>query len=106
MPGQGRLGDKSKVPVDVHGCPACPHSCQGPAILGSFDTLVNNRPALRVDDVGVHMACCALNMWTAMTGSATVFINNKKAHRKDDMDRHCGGIGNLVEGSDNVIVGG
>jgi uncharacterized Zn-binding protein involved in type VI secretion len=106
MPPQGRLGDKSTVPADAHGCVACPHPCTGPAIMGSPDVNVNSRPALRVDDIGVHAACCGPNMWTAQAGSGTVFINSKAAHRLGDADKHCGGMGQLVEGSDNVIVGG
>jgi uncharacterized Zn-binding protein involved in type VI secretion len=106
MPGQARLGDKSSVPVDAHGCPACPHSCQGPAIIGSPDVLVNGKPAVRVGDNGVHVACCGPNMWTAQVGSGTVFINNKQAHRLNDMDKHCGGIGRMIEASTNVITGG
>ena len=39
-------------------------------------------------------------------GSGTVFINNKQAHRLNDMDKHCGGIGRMIEGSTNVITGG
>jgi hypothetical protein len=35
----------------------------------------------------------------------TVFINGKGAHRMGDPTRHCGGIGQLIEGSPNVIVG-
>jgi hypothetical protein len=66
---------------------------------------VNRRPALRIDDPGIHAACCGTNTWTAKTGSATVFINGKGAHRMGDQTRHCGGMGQLVEGSPNVIVG-
>lgn len=106
MPPQGRLGDKASVPADAHGCPACPHPGIGPAVCGSEDTLVNSLPALRVDDTGIHAACCNLNTWTAKQGSATVFINNKAAHRMGDQTKHCGGTGQLIEGSPNVIVGG
>jgi uncharacterized Zn-binding protein involved in type VI secretion len=106
MPPMGRLGDKSHAPVDAHGCPACPHPVIGPAITGSPDVLVNQRPALRVGDKGIHAACCGPNMWTATKGSATVLINNKPAHRLGDLDTHCGGLGQLIEGSMNVIVGG
>ncbi|MBC7977736.1 MAG: PAAR domain-containing protein [Myxococcales bacterium] len=106
MPGQCRLGDKSNVPVDAHGCPACPHPAVGPAIVGSPDCNVNKLPAVRVDDTGVHMACCGPNTWTAKMGSSTVFINNKAAHRQGDQDKHCGGMGQMIEGSTNVIVGG
>lgn len=106
MPPQGRLGDKAQVPVDAHGCVACPHPGIGPAVSGSADVLVNNLPAVRVDDMGIHAACCGTNTWTAKQGSATVFINNKAAHRMGDQTKHCGGSGQLIEGSPNVIVGG
>jgi hypothetical protein len=41
-----------------------------------------------------------------MQGSMTVFINGKPAVRMGDQTRHCGGIGAMIEGSPNVIVGG
>jgi hypothetical protein len=44
-------------------------------------------------------------MWTAVKGSATVLINNMPAHRMGDTDMHCGGVGQLIEGSPDVIVG-
>jgi uncharacterized Zn-binding protein involved in type VI secretion len=106
MPEQGRLGDASKVGSDAHGCPSCPHPAVGPAINGSPDVFVNSMPALRVGDMGVHAACCGPNLWTANAGSGTVFINGKKAHRKGDADTHCGGSGQLIAGSGDVIVGG
>lgn len=106
MPPQGRLGDKSNVPADAHGCPACPHPAVGPAIKGSPNVMVNFRPALRVTDTGIHAACCGPNMWTATKGSATVKINYLDAHRQGDQDTHCGGVGQLIEGSTDVIVGG
>ncbi len=105
MPGQGRLGDQAHADADAHGCPGCPHPTAGPAIAGSPDVFVNGRPALRVDDLGIHAACCATNMWSATHGAATVFINGKAAHRIGDDTRHCGGRGRLVEGSADVIVG-
>lgn len=106
MPPQGRLGDKSQVPADAHGCPGCPHPAVGPAIAGSANVNVNSRPALRLGDTGMHAACCGPNMWKATAGSGTVNINGKPAHRLGDADQHCGGMGKLIEGSDNVIVGG
>lgn len=106
MPGAGRLGDKSNTPADAHGCPACPHPGTGPAISGSPNVNANGKPALRVDDKGIHAACCGPNTWVAQQGSATVFVNGKPWVRQGDLIRHCGGVGHLVEGSDNVIVGG
>ena len=106
MPPQCRLGDKSNVPADAHGCPACPHPCVGPVIVGSPDVFVNKKPATRVGDMGIHAACCGPNTWEAKKGSGTVFINNKAAHRLGDMDKHCGGVGQMIEGSNNVMTGG
>jgi uncharacterized Zn-binding protein involved in type VI secretion len=106
MPYQSRLGDKSNVFVDAHGCPACPHPGVGPAIVGSPDVFVNGRPALRVGDKGIHAACCGPNTWTAISGSFTVLINHKPAHRMGDQDQHCGGLGQMIEGSNDVITGG
>lgn len=105
MPGQARLGDMSQVAADAHGCPACPHPAVGPAIAGSPDVNVNNRPAIRVGDPGMHAACCGPNNWTAQAGSATVFINNKASHRLGDADKHCGGMGKMIQGSENVMCG-
>ena len=106
MPGQARLGDKSQAPIDAHGCPICPHSVIGPAVQGSTDVFVNFRPAVRVGDMGIHFPCCGPNIWKAVKGSATVFINFMPAHRMGDMDMHCGGVGFMVEGSTDVMVGG
>ena len=106
MPPQGRLGDKSMAPIDAHGCPACPHTVQGPAVSGSPDVLVNNKPALRLGDMGIHSVCCGPNLWQAVRGSATVMINHKPAHRLGDATQHCGGPGTLIEGSPDVKIGG
>jgi uncharacterized Zn-binding protein involved in type VI secretion len=106
MAAQGRLGDKATAPLCAHGCPACPHPTTGPAISGSPNVNVNSRPAVRIDDAGVHTACCGPNQWRALAGSPTVFINGKPAHRVGDATQHCGGSGALVEGSPNVDVGG
>ncbi len=106
MAGQGRLGDQAQIQQDAHGCPGCPHPGVGPSIAGSPDVFVNGRPALRKDDLGIHAVCCGPNMWQANAGSGTVFINGKAAHRNGDATKHCGGQGKLIQGSDDVIVGG
>jgi len=74
--------------------------------MGSPNVFVNNLPAARVGDVGVHAACCGPNMWKATAGSGTVFINKKKAHRKGDKQQHCGGSGSMSTGSGDVFTGG
>jgi uncharacterized Zn-binding protein involved in type VI secretion len=106
MQAQSRLGDQSYVPADNHGRPLCPHHCIGPARTGSPNVLVNNLPALRILDTGVHSQCCGPNTWVAVQGSKTVFINNLPAHRLGDLDQHCGGPGYMVQGSPNVWTGG
>lgn len=106
MPPQCRVGDQSQVPADAHGCPACPHPAVGPAVAGSPNVMVNSMPALRVTDPGIHAACCGPNTWVAAKGSGTVFINKLPAHRLGDMDTHCGGVGQMIQGSANVVVGG
>jgi len=72
---------------------------------GSPSVFVNGRPAIRVDDPGIHAACCSANTWNAKTGSKSVLINGRAAHRLGDLVTHCGGIGTSIEGSPNVIVG-
>lgn len=89
------MGDKAQNQLDAHGCPACPHPTIGPAIAGSPNVLTNSRPAIRIQDPGIHAACCGTNTWKALRGSATVFINNKAAVRKGDATQHCGGIGKM-----------
>jgi len=106
MSGAARLGDKAQIQQDAHGCPGCPHPGVGPAIVGSANVMINGRPAVRVDDVGIHAICCGPNMWSAAQGSTTVLINGKPAVRNSDQTRHCGGQGKMIEGSDDVIIGG
>lgn len=104
--GASRLGDKAQVQQCTHGCPGCPHPGVGPAISGSNDVFFDGLPAVRVDDVGLHAACCGANMWAAAEGSSTVFVNGKPVVRRGDKTRHCGGQGKMIEGSSTVFVGG
>jgi uncharacterized Zn-binding protein involved in type VI secretion len=106
MAGAARLGDKAQVRHDAHGCPSCPHQGVGPAIVGSSNVFINGRPAIRVDDLGIHAICCGSNVWVAAEGAATVFINGKPVVRSGDRTGHCGGEGKMIEGSDDVIIGG
>jgi uncharacterized Zn-binding protein involved in type VI secretion len=99
------LGDRAKVPVDVHGCPACPHEAVGPAISASSNVYVNGMPALRQSDIGMHAACCNTNMWKIMGASGAVFVNGSAMVRKGDPTIHCGGIGKMVDASGNVVDG-
>ncbi len=105
MPEAGRVGDKSHVPADSHGCKACPHSAEGPATAGSSNVFINNKAALRVGDTGKHASCCGPNSWTAAAGAPAVFFNGIAVHRKGDAVSHCGGKGKLVGGSPDVFIG-
>lgn len=105
MPAAGRVSDKAQCNSDAHGCIACAHTVIGPAIQGSPDVVINSLPALRVGDPGLHAVCCGTNTWQAAKGAQTVQINGKSAYRKGDKSQHCGGVGKLIEGSGDVIVG-
>lgn len=105
MPGAGRLGDHAYSPSDKHSCSSCPHVAGGAATSGSHNVLVNNRPILRVNDAGSHSACCGDNQWRAVDGAWSVLINGLPAHRRGDRTQHCGGEGQLISGSRNVIIG-
>jgi uncharacterized Zn-binding protein involved in type VI secretion len=106
MPNQSRVTDLAMIPADAHVCPACPHVCIGPGILGSPNILVNGLSPLRVGDMGVHAACCGANMWVCAMGSTTVTFNDIAPSRVGDVTAHCGGVGALIMGSTNVITGG
>jgi uncharacterized Zn-binding protein involved in type VI secretion len=94
-----RVGDKAQVPACAHGCPACPHPAIGPAISGSPNVFIDDKPALRVGDPGVHAACCDGNCWEASYGDGSVIINGRRAVKIGDATTHCGGVGRIVEGS-------
>ena len=104
LPAAARLGDKSQVAADAHGCPACPHPGIGPIVTGSPDVFVNGRPAARKDDLGIHAVCCGPNNFTIKGGSPTVYVNGKPFARMNDQTQHCGGSGPIVEGSPDVNV--
>jgi uncharacterized Zn-binding protein involved in type VI secretion len=101
----GRFGDESRVPADKHGCPECAHVATGPAVTGSPNVMINNQLALRVGDRGVHSKCCGANSWVAYEGAPCVLINDRHQHRLGDDDKHCGGMGKLIQGSPDVLVG-
>lgn len=100
-----RMTDNANCPSDSHGNRCCPHNVTGPAVSGSPNVNINGLKALRVGDNGVHSACCGSNTWVASEGSDTVFVNGKPLVRFGDKTNHCGGIGKIITGSDNVFVG-
>lgn len=106
MPPQSRVTDDAHCPADAHGNPCCAHSVKGPGVKGSPNILVNGKEPLRVGDPGVHSACCGPNSWKVGAGSSTVFFNNIPAARINDKTIHCGGVGQLIQGSNDVITGG
>lgn len=94
-----RLGDKTFVAGDAHGCPGCPHPCIGPITQGSPNVYIDGMPAARKGDVGVHAACCGSNSFTIVEGDPNVLINGKPAAKKGMAVKHCGGMGYIIEGS-------
>ena len=106
MPQQSRVGDNAHCPSDSHGNLCCSHSVTGPGMKGSINILINDSPPLRIGDPGKHSSCCGSNSWIVSAGSQTVFFNGIPASRLGDKTTHCGGVGTLVQGSENVITGG
>ncbi len=104
MPAAARLGDKAQVDQDAHGCPACPHPGVGPIVVGSGNVFVNDRPAARQDDLGIHAVCCGPNTFKIAKGSPTVYVNGKPFARMNDKTQHCGGSGPIIEGSPDVLI--
>jgi len=104
MPGAARLGDKSQVQADAHGCPSCPHPGTGPIVVGSADVFTNSLPQARLDDLGIHAVCCGPNNYQIAKGSPTVYVNGKPAARLQDKTKHCGGDGQIIEGSPDVLL--
>jgi len=105
MPEASRLGDKAKCEADSHGTPVCPNRVKGPATQGSPDVQINHMPALRLNDKGLHKSCAGPGVWQAVQGCESVLINYQPAVRKNDLTQHCGGVGVMIEGSDDVMVG-
>jgi uncharacterized Zn-binding protein involved in type VI secretion len=104
MPGAARLGDNAQVQADAHGCPACPHPGVGPIVVGSSDVFTNGKPQGRQDDLGIHAVCCGPNNYQIAKGSPTVYVNGKPAARMQDKTKHCGGSGQIIEGSSDVLL--
>jgi uncharacterized Zn-binding protein involved in type VI secretion len=104
MPAAARVGDKAQVDADAHGCPACPHPGTGPIVKASADVFTNGMPQGRQDDLGIHLACCGPNNYQIAKGSPTVYVNGKPAARMQDKTKHCGGSGQLIEGSPDVLL--
>jgi uncharacterized Zn-binding protein involved in type VI secretion len=101
----GRVGDQAYAPRDAHSCSLCSHAVFGPAAEGSPNVLINGRRALRIGDLGKHSTCCGPNRWRASKGASHVKINDRLAHRQHDATHHCGGMGELVHGSADVLIG-
>ncbi len=104
MPGAARLGDKAQIQADAHGCPSCPHPGTGPIVAASADVFTNGKPQGRKDDLGIHAVCCGPNNYQIAKGSPTVYVNGKPAARMQDKTKHCGGSGQLIEGSPDVLL--
>jgi uncharacterized Zn-binding protein involved in type VI secretion len=81
-------------------------SANGTSATGSVNVLINNRPALRVNDSGVHHTgeCCCPE-WHVTGGASRVQVNTFLMARVGDSTEHCSGSGQVTTGSSNVLVG-
>lgn len=73
-------------------------------VTGSPDVYVNNKPIVRIGDIGD--TDCGHKTKSA-TGSGTVYINNRFVHRIGDVGKILdeGKTYKVVTGSDNVFIG-
>ena len=95
--GYARLGDIARGVV-AFGCPACPHTVQGPISLGSPNVFIDGLPAARVGDTGQQAGSCGPNFFVIMTGDSNVLIDGKPAARFGDRTDHHGGMGSIITG--------
>ncbi len=103
MPEVARIEDHALITHSSATCPARPASCDGPANVASPNATINGQPILRLGDTGHHAVCCGPNLWIAYQGSANFFVNGKAVVRKGDTTMHCGGFGEMRDGSSNVF---
>jgi len=76
-------------------------------MAGAGTVFINNLPAARMNDTGVHAACCGPNTFQIMQGSGTVTIENMSAARMGDTTLHCAmASGSIITGSPTVSIGG
>jgi len=91
----------------VHPWSPTPHPNAGPIQTGAGTVYIENCQAARLNDMGVHAACCGPNIYTIITASSTVVIEGSAAARLGDSTLHCGtAAGSIVTGAGTVTIGG
>src|SRR5687767_8287890 len=105
MGNASRLGDYSFAGVPKPGRSSRTHTASGPATTGSPNVIINNRAAVRVDDRGMYHGVGGSGAWRAAHGAPRVLINGRRAHRTHDENKHRGGVGEMLQGSPNVVIG-
>ncbi len=105
MPGAVREGD-STVGVCSVGAPCCSHGRSG-TCHASTNVYINNKQAVKVGDAG-DPHCPHGGTFLTTGGSTSVFVNGKAINMIGDPTpcQVCGIAGNIITGSENVIVGG
>lgn len=100
-----REGDRARSHDAAHNCRDCEEVIEGPATTGSDNVHLNGRRILRLCDRGTHTNCPD-SRWRAVEGAATVFVNRRPVVRLGDDSQHCDGMGELIEGSEDCLIGG
>jgi uncharacterized Zn-binding protein involved in type VI secretion len=90
------VGSWAQCPADSHGGLGDPMPTQGPVTTGSPNVFVNGKPAARVGDVGIHVACSGPNTFKIVSGDSQVLINGRPAAKKGSQTQHCGGMGEIT----------
>jgi len=93
---------RADQPLRLH-VPGAARVLRGPSDGGSPNATINGQPILRMTDRGHHQVCCGPNKWQPVQGSAKLLVNGIPVVRMGDKTIHCGGYGQMKEGSSNVV---
>ena len=108
MPQAARVGDIAVgIPHchSVHPWSPVPHPITGPIQTGAATVYIENIQAARINDLGVHAACCGPNTYQIISGSGTCIIESSPAARVGDTTLHCAtSTGTIVSGSATVMI--
>ncbi len=110
MPSAARVGDIAVGAPhchSVHPWSPVPHPVTGPIQTGAATVFIENMQAARLNDTGVHAACCGPNTFQIVSSSATCIIEGMAAARMGDSTLHCSmAPGSIVSGAATVMING
>jgi uncharacterized Zn-binding protein involved in type VI secretion len=108
MPQAARVGDIAVGTPhchSVHPWSPVPHPVSGPIQTGAATVYIENSQAARLNDMGIHAACCGPNTYMIVSASGTCIIEGSAAARVGDTTLHCGtAAGSIVSGASTTMI--